>query len=278
MKLRNLFSRRHTSSLADTDEDSIPAPPTPVPEPDVVAGPPFIPGEAQRIVLGPDAVWDTEANTHMLIAGPQDTGKSTLQRRVLDHCIQHKDEWRIYGMDLYQTQFTDYVDYGTPVEHIAHDVSSSILDLRLIQDEMRSRVIRMGKHGYKSYRELGGKIPSIMVVIDETYHVLPVIMTPAERAAAKFDVRIEALNILQELAVNGSRAGIHISMASCVPAERITDALRKTMTCRVVTGALPAETSQLMLGTDDAVGLMTGQGYIATGKQGKTFTIFNSSS
>lgn len=278
MKIRNPFARR-TASVSGADNPvsaTVTTPTTPIEV--TPAAVPFVTGESQKITLGSDAVWDTEAHPHLLIAGPQDSGKTTLQRRVIDHCIQHKDDWLVYGMDLYRTQFVPYFDYGAPVEHVARTVSESILDLRSIQDEIRSRLIRMEKHGYKSYRELSGRLPAIMVVIDESYHVLPAIMTPAERAAMdKFDVRVEALGILKELSSYGSRAGIHISMATRVPEQGITDDLRKNMSCRVVTGVLPGESSKLMLGNESVSALMAGQGYIQFGKQGKTFTVLNPS-
>lgn len=272
MKVKNLFSklaRRETKpDPAETDVMALVAP-APVP------AAPFVPGEAQKIILGPDAVWDTGTHPHLLVAGPQGTGKTTLQRLIIEHCLNHETQWRIYGVDLYRTQLTSYVEYGAPVEHIARSVSESILDLRLVQDEMRGRLLKMKKHGVASYRELSGQVPAIMVIIDESYHILPAIMTPAARTAAEFDVRIESLNILKELMEHGARAGVHISMGTRAPDQGITDDLRKHMTCRVVTGASNVESSLLVLGNEEAVGLEKGQSYIQYGEEGRVFTILN---
>lgn len=268
MKLRNLFFRQ-TTTLANNTAPTVMMAVVPLPEEPA----PYQPGDAQRISIGEDVLWDTDLYPHLLITGPAETGKTTLQRRIIEHCIQHGDQWRVYGMDLSRKQFSSYVEHGAPVEHIAQTVSESIRDLRLIHDEMMRRLIKMRDQSLTSYRELVGELPAVMVVVDETYHVLPVIMTPAERAAAEFDVRIEALNILKELTSHGARAGIHISMATRVPAYGITGDLWKNLNCRVVTAPSGVEVSTLVLGDETASLLDAGESYIQRDKEGLVFRL-----
>ncbi|MBC9704864.1 MAG: hypothetical protein H9W81_07790 [Enterococcus sp.] len=271
MKIKNLLSR-----------SSHPAPPAAVSAPveipvPAIPSPPVSDTDAYRFLLGAgteEVVWDSEAAPHLLIAGPQGSGKTQMQRMIIDHCLQYSERWRVYGIDLTKTALSPYVEYGSPVEHIAHSVPEGIRDLRLLHDEMMRRLLKMDAKGLADYRELDRSLPALMVVIDETYHILPAIMTPAQRASeTNFDVRVEALNILKELTRHGARAGLHVVMATRSPGYGITEDLWKNFTFRVVTGASNREASKLVLGNEVATNLGAGESYAQHGETGLVFSI-----
>lgn len=211
---------------------------------------------------------------HIFISGSTGSGKSTVQRSIINHCLQHSEDWRFLGIDLSRVEFSPYAQYEPAVLAIASDVSESVNVLRYAKDEMMERYKKMETNGVSHFKGLPQHMNALMIMIDGAYNLLMPSGIKTEEGREEDALKAEATQLIGDIARLGRFTGIHLAISTSRIDKRLLPPLALScITSRVVLGKTDSIASMLALGNEN--GTLTksqrGAGYVQVGNEGQKF-------
>lgn len=241
------------------------------------------PGSANRkpneipIGVGADGeiVWDINVVPHALITGTTGGGKSTIQRNLIFHCVQHPNDWRFLGIDVKRVELKPYLKYDPVVVGIATTLEDGVEICRYARDEMMDRYEKMENLGVNHYHDLPDKPFALMLMIDETYMFLAPSGIKTDEGKAEDDLKGEASKILGDIARLGRASGVHLVLATQRPdAKVIYGELKQNLAARIAAGRMDSIASNMTLDNDNATrlpGNTKGRGFYQAFGEGEQF-------
>ncbi|MBC9707546.1 MAG: hypothetical protein H9W81_22010 [Enterococcus sp.] len=237
-------------------------------------------GEWDKIPLGlgteGEVFWDVSKAPMSLITGTTGGGKSTIQRNIIFHCIQHSDRWRFLGIDVKRVELSPYVKYDPVVMGIATNVADGVEIIRYANEEMMNRYTEMEARGVNHFKDLPEVPYALMVLVDETYMFLA--QSPAkssDEVKEENELKGEASKAIGDIARLGRAAGVHLVLATQRPdATVIYGELKQNLACRIAAGKADTIASQMTLDNDNATrlpGNIKGRGYVQVFGEGEQF-------
>lgn len=222
-----------------------------------------------------DVVWDVSVAPHALITGTTGGGKSTIQRNLIFHCIQHSDRWRFLGIDVKRVELSPYVKYDPVVMGIATNVEDGVEIIRYANEEMMNRYEQMEQLGVNHFKDLPEMPFALMVMIDESYMFLAPSGIKTDEGKEEDALKGEASKAIGDIARLGRAAGVHLVLATQRPdATVIYGELKQNLACRMAAGRMDGIASGMTLDNDNATrlpGNIKGRGYIQTFGEGEQF-------
>jgi DNA segregation ATPase FtsK/SpoIIIE-like protein len=198
------------------------------------------------------AMWSPATSPNLLLFGPPGSGKSVIDRNLIFHCLQHPDEWRIYGIDPWRTALSPYKKYSPVVEKIVgDDLEESLEVCRVVRDEMLNRHDKMDALDVYDYRDLPDALPAIILLVTEASWLLSRSESRTHSGLEEDAFRDEMSMILTKISRLGRASGVHLVLSSQRP-DVIDGELKENMTTKVVLGRTSAAQSLLVLGHDKA--------------------------
>ena len=236
-------------------------------------------GEWNKIPVGvgTDGVvtWDVSVAPHALVTGTTGGGKSTIQRNLIFHCIQHSDRWRFLGIDVKRVELSPYVKYDPVVMGIATNVEDGVEIIRYANEEMMNRYEQMEGLGVNHFKDLPEMPYALMVMIDESYMFLAPSGIKTDEGKAEDALKGEASKAIGDIARLGRAAGVHLVLATQRPdATVIYGELKQNLACRIAAGRMDSIASSMTLDNDNATrlpGNIKGRGYIQAFGEGEQF-------
>lgn len=229
------------------------------------------------------ATWDTNNSANLLINGSVGSGKSTIERNLIFHCLQHPDKWRVWGIDLGPWELASLSKkYAPVVENVATDMDGALEICRAVRDEMLDRHEKMAALGVKNYRDLPDEPTAIMFLISELSGLFGSYGGQMPIGITKDALQDEFSMILTKISRLGRAAGIHLVLSSWETGTNfIGNELRDNLTTKIHLGSTAPAESPLLLGDTDAALLnwmkwegrtIRGRGYIKhLGRKGQEF-------
>ena len=241
------------------------------------------PGSADRewneipIGLGAngEVVWDIKTVPHALITGTTGGGKSTIQRNLIFHCIQHSDRWSFLGVDVKRVELKPYKQYDSAVVGIATNVEDGVEICRFARDEMMDRYEKMEELGVNHFLDLPNPPKALMVMIDESYMFLAPSGIKTDEGKAEDEIKGEASKILGDIARLGRASGVHLVLATQRPdAKVIYGELKQNLAARIAAGRMDSIASSMTLDNENATRLpggIKGRGFYQQFGEGEQF-------
>lgn len=237
-------------------------------------------GQWDKIPIGlgteGEVFWDVSKAPMSLITGTTGGGKSTIQRNIIFHCIQHSDRWRFLGIDVKRVELSPYVKYDPVVMGIATNVADGVEIIRYANEEMMNRYTEMEARGVNHFKDLPEVPYALMVMVDETYMFLA--QSPAkssDEVKEENELKGEASKAIGDIARLGRAAGVHLVLATQRPdATVIYGELKQNLACRIAAGKADTIASQMTLDNDNATRLpggIKGRGYVQVFGEGEQF-------
>lgn len=237
-------------------------------------------GEWNKIPLGlgteGEVYWDVSKAPMALVTGTTGGGKSTIQRNIIFHCIQHSDRWRFLGIDVKKVELSQYVEYDPVVMGIGTSVADGLEIIRYANEEMMNRYEQMKENKVNHFSNLAEVPYALMVMVDETYMFLA--QSPAksnEEVKEENEMKGEASKLIGDIARLGRAAGVHLVLATQRPdATVIYGELKQNLALRVAAGRADTIASQMTLDNDNATrlpGNIKGRGYMQVFGEGEQF-------
>lgn len=241
------------------------------------------PGSADRewneipIGLGAngEVVWDIKTVPHALITGTTGGGKSTIQRNLIFHCIQHSGRWSFLGVDVKRVELKPYVKYDSAVVGIATNVEDGVEICRFARDEMMDRYEKMEDIGVNHFLDLPNPPKALMLMIDESYMFLAPSGIKTDEGKAEDELKGEASKILGDIARLGRASGVHLVLATQRPdAKVIYGELKQNLAARIAAGRMDSIASSMTLDNENATRLpggIKGRGFYQQFGEGEQF-------
>lgn len=224
-----------------------------------------------------EVVWDVLREPHMLLGGPTGSGKSVIQRAIIAHTLENP-EWNFVGIDLKRVELSVYKRYTNTVKTVATELETAVAALIQVQAAMNERYEVMQTRGVMDYLSLrdehGNRPKSILVMIDEAFVVLAPEGYRGEGGKERDMLHGEAARLVQNIALLGRAAGIHLVIATQRPdAAVVPEVARDKFDMRVAAGRMSSIPSALLVDSNAAVDLprIKGRGLIvASGEAEET--------
>jgi hypothetical protein len=241
------------------------------------------PGSANRkpneipIGVGADGeiVWDINVVPHALVTGTTGGGKSTIQRNLIFHCVQHPNDWRFLGIDVKRVELKPYLKYDPVVVGIATTLEDGVEICRYARDEMMDRYEKMEELGVNHYHDLPDKPFALMLMVDETYMFLAPSGIKTDEGKLEDELKGEASKILGDIARLGRASGVHLVLATQRPdAKVIYGELKQNLAARIAAGRMDSIASNMTLDNDNATrlpGNVKGRGFFQAFGEGEQF-------
>ncbi|MGY0693004.1 FtsK/SpoIIIE domain-containing protein [Virgibacillus sp. FSP13] len=180
---------------------------------------------------------------HILLSGETGSGKSSGIRGILTTLIKAKqpNELRLVLGDLKRSEFHLF-KHIEHVEGVYHSADTLRPELKKVKREMVKRGNKLDEAGVNSIDELEGKIPYIIVCIDEV---------------ALLKKETDVMDILEEISSIGRSLGVFIMLSMQRPDSKLLDGkLKVNLTVRM--GFMTADKSNAkIIGTPGAEKLST---------------------
>lgn len=174
---------------------------------------------------GEHMIEDLKDMPHLLIGGSTGSGKSVLLHSIINGLILYSDcEFAL--IDPKRVEFSHYENNKRLFAPIARDVPSSLNLLEELVQEMEMRFSILEKYGCRDKMSYSGKMPHIVVVIDE----LADLMMSAKK---------KSHNLICRLAQKSRACGIHIIAATQRPSVDVVTGVIKAnfpsrISCKVI--------------------------------------------
>ena len=198
--------------------------------------------------LGDVITQDISSLPHMLTGGATGSGKSVFLEQVLMGLLDFSPRLQVYLLDLKNgLELRDFTI--CPNVEMVKDVSSGLLLLIEVRDEMRRRFNILEKSGHKRIDPERDKLDRIVVCIDEAsvlYGTWKVNAADKENAA-------KASEITDEIAKLSRAAGIHLILATQkVTKETINTHIQENLEGRMCFEVNSIQGSTVLLGNASA--------------------------
>lgn len=230
-----------------------------------------------------DVGWDVEEFPNMWLTGGTGSGKSVLARSVINHCITHKDEWMVYGVDLKRVELSVYKEISDVVCGVATTLDEAYDLLKNLHALMVERLKLMESENISSYKELLVPQKAVMLIFDEASMVLAseaVDSSVNDSVAHYQNLRRWSSRFLAELLRLGRIAGIHIVVGAQRPDASVVSAeMQANLHTRVVAGRVSSVFSRMVLGSSVAnrTAKVKGRIVVRSGGQSQQAQLFYSS-
>jgi hypothetical protein len=213
-------------------------------------------------------VWaDVTELPHVLIGGTTKFGKSVMVRQMLTRlALRYPPEHVKFALvDFKRVELSTFagLPHVTPPDGqaaslaVAKDLDAYLELLRVLSESLDERTLRFDVAGVKNIQawnrrpELGGRLPYVVLVIDETAEV------SVEEAVDADDKRKrqEALALLSRLARLGRALGFHIIAATQRPAvDTVPGPIKSQLLARCCFKVASGTESRVVLGEDNSAG------------------------
>lgn len=157
--------------------------------------------------------WDTGKQSSLLLFGRTGSGKSMVERNIIQHCAEHPNKWIIMGADLCQVDFRPYANYSNFVEP-ATDIISVAAMVRTVNELAELRYAAMVSEGVNSFLELQNTPKAIMLIINDVLPLLTFTGIKTTEEIKKDALREEIHHALAKIAKLGKSAGIRLVLAT----------------------------------------------------------------
>ena len=204
---------------------------------------------------------------HVLVGGTTKFGKSVMVRQMLTRlALRYPPEHVKFALvDFKRVELSTFacLPHVTPPDGqaaslaVAKDLDSYLELLRVLSESLDERTLRFDVAGVKNVQawnrrpELGGRLPYVLLVIDETAEV------SVEEAVDAEDKRKrqEALALLSRMARLGRALGFHIIAATQRPAvDTVPGPIKSQLLARCCFKVASGTESRVVLGEDNSAG------------------------
>jgi S-DNA-T family DNA segregation ATPase FtsK/SpoIIIE len=231
-----------------------------------------------RFADGEEVIWDTSLSSNLLLSGGVGTGKSVLQRNILNHCLRHSENWVLYGFDPFRVEMVPYLKNNPVVAEITTEISDTAAMITRVHAEMNKRYKQLKETGTKNFRDLPTTLPALMIMINETSYLLSTTGSKSDEGKMEDSLREEMKYQLADIARLGHAAGIHLVIST----ERMDSGIFPTVfkedfTTRIALGRMQGTESQILLGSDKTkewAGAIKGRGYFQQFGEGYDFQAY----
>jgi DNA segregation ATPase FtsK/SpoIIIE-like protein len=202
-------------------------------------------------VDGP-VVWDVKQDAHAMISGLTGSGKSVLQRLILNHALAHNKAWQIIAVDLKRVELSWLAPYSN-VTVVATELESAVEALEQAAAETRRRLALCAAEGVNYFTLLAEVLPAVLVMVDETYPLFAIEQRPRGESATEDALRDRAYEAAKYLVERGRAVGMHAVMGSQrISHEGMPGVVRANCMMRIAAGRAYNEVASLMALDDEA--------------------------
>jgi len=187
---------------------------------------------------------------HLLIAGTTGSGKSVMINTIIQALTKQNtaDQLQLVLIDPKRVELAPFAKVPHLMLPVVYEDEEIVDTLQLLTGEMDDRYKTLQEAGARSAAEYKGKMPPIVVVVDEFADLM---MTSADNRSERAVVR---------LAQKARAVGIHLVLATQRPsADVVTGLLKANIATRIAFLAASRVNSQIVLDTAGAEAL-TGKG------------------
>lgn len=198
---------------------------------------------------GDSLIADLTQMPHLLVSGATGSGKSVMLHSIINSLLLTPNV-RLVLMDPKRVEFSCYDGIKPLFAPIAQDVNGALNLLRCLVSEMERRFIRLEKVGVRNIEFFPGKMPYLVLVIDEMADLM---------ASSKKEFQ----HLVCKLAQKSRACGIHIVAATQRPSVDVITGVIKAnfparIACRVSSQAdsrtiLNQGGAEKLLGRGDAI-------------------------
>lgn len=214
---------------------------------------------------GTSLIIDLVKMPHLLIGGATGSGKSIMLQSIINSLlINEKQSINFALIDPKRVEFSYYNELSQLYGPIGIDVSSSIILLKKLIEEMENRFSKLEKSGVRDINTYKGKMPYIVVIIDE----LADLMLSSKK---------ETQECICRLAQKSRACGIHLVVATQRPSvDVITGLIKANFPARLSCKVSSAIDSRILLNKNGAEKLL-GKGDAIINCNSHNFTRFKGS-
>lgn len=189
---------------------------------------------------GSSLIVDLYNMPHLLVAGATGSGKSVLLQSIINSLLISNRNVKFALIDPKRVEFSYYNNLSNLYGPISKDVDSSINLLNSLIEEMDKRFLILEKNGARNIVDYKGKMPFIVVIIDELADLL--------MASKKV-----AQNLICRLAQKSRACGIHIVIATQRPSvDVVTGIIKANFPARISCQVSSATDSRTILDRNGA--------------------------
>jgi S-DNA-T family DNA segregation ATPase FtsK/SpoIIIE len=164
---------------------------------------------------GSPLIVDLAKMPHLLIGGATGSGKSIMLQVIINSLLLNKNRYISFALiDPKRVEFSYYDALSQLYGPVARNVNSSIELLRNLVEEMEIRFSKLEKHGCRDITTYKGKMPFIVVVIDELADLMMVSKKGTQ-------------DLICRLAQKSRACGIHLVVATQRPSVDVVTGLIK---------------------------------------------------
>jgi len=192
---------------------------------------------------GEKLIADLAEMPHLLVSGATGSGKSILLHSIINSLLLSNKNVNLVLIDPKRVEFSYYSKLLNLHKPIARNVESSIKTLEELMKEMERRFLRLEKYGVRDISGLNGKMPYIVIIIDELADLM--------MAARK-----EVQDLVCKLAQKSRACGIHLVIATQRPSvDVITGVIKANFPARISCQVSAAVDSRVVLDRNGAEAL-----------------------
>lgn len=213
---------------------------------------------------------------HCLVCGPTGSGKSVLQRSILNHVLAHEETWRIVAIDMKRVEMTWLRKYPQVLK-VAVDLEEAVSVLRSLREEMMRRYEEMEEEGVNHAQDLASPPPAILCMIDESTVLLAAEGIKSDEGRERDALHAEAGMIIGELGRLSRASMIHVIACFQRPdAKFLSGEIKANFDSRIAAGRMDTTPSMMVLDSEAANRLpkIKGRGMIRIGGELTTFQGF----
>lgn len=223
-----------------------------------------------------EIIWDINHVNNALLTGNSGSGRSTIQRSIIAHCLQHANNFELYMIDLKGSDLMPYAYF--PDTYIRVELEGILGMLRELYGDMTDRYDNMNNTGINHFRSRSNPLPVMMIIINDANSLFRKSGLQTLEGNREDKIREEIFQLINSIARLGGAAGLRLVLTTETNnAECITGELKSNLMARIVTGALEAYSSRMALGHNGAVQLpdIDGRGYCQFNDVGEEFQSYD---
>jgi FtsK/SpoIIIE family len=199
---------------------------------------------------GQTVIWDPIDCPHMLIAGPNKTGKSNIERLLALQALARPDEWRVMGFDPLGVELGWLAEVPGPgVELLATNLEDIAVGFQRILREIAIREVRCQTAGVNTVLELKKPPPMLLVIIDEVTELLGKDGGKSEEGKAEDALKEWMSRTLAKIARTGRKYGVYLVLATQRPDVSLgfLGNMKAQLHARVATAYMDSTASRMVL-------------------------------
>lgn len=164
---------------------------------------------------GSPLIVDLAKMPHLLIGGATGSGKSIMLQVIINNLLLNKDHYINFALiDPKRVEFSYYNKLSNLYGPVARSMNDSMELLRNLVEEMEKRFSKLEKHNCRDITAYKGKMPFIIVIIDELADLMMVSKKGTQ-------------DLICRLAQKSRACGIHLVVATQRPSVDVVTGLIK---------------------------------------------------